>query len=237
MNGDVTDDANAVAVRIPDQGTGYWVFNPAAPDSNALGMLTWSIAFDIGPNATPGLTTLRFAAISAPGASGIQNETPICVDTPYPDNYAVCNPSLAPPAAVLTLSWDAPVDLDLELQTPSGVLVNPKHPSTSDSDAGPGPSDGILDRDSDANCVPDHVNRESIVWKDKPALGTYLVYADLFSACGQPSVRFTATLYSPQPMDGGSTLVPAWTASGELSAVDENGGAGLGLYLGLFNVN
>ena len=162
----------------------------------------------------------------------------MCVDGTVPDNYNACNVTLAPPAAVLSLAWDTPVDLDLELQTPSGVLVSPKHPSTNvgtDAGAGPGPGDGVLDRDSDSNCTPDHVNREDIVWKTAPATGTYLVYADLFSACGQPSVRFTATLYVAQPTDGGSALVQALQTSGELLAVDANGGAGLGLYLASFS--
>jgi hypothetical protein len=235
MTGDVTDNASSVAVRFRDYGTGYWVFLPGPPDTNAPGSLSWSMTFDLAYNVPPGLTSLRFASLDSAGASGSQYDLPVCVDAVIPDNYNACNVALAPPAAVLSLAWDTPVDLDLELQTPSGVLINPKHPTTSASvDGGVEPGDGVLDRDSDANCLPDYVNREDIVWKTAPTPGTYLVYADLFSACGQSSVRFTATLYVAQPVDGGSALVQRLQVAGELLAIDANGGAGLGLYLESF---
>jgi hypothetical protein len=235
FTGDVTDDATAVAVRFPDAGTGYWVFVPGSPDTSAPGMLGWSMTFDIGITAPLGLGALRFAALDATGAAGSQNDLPVCVATPYPDNLNVCQISIPPPAAVLSLAWDTPVDLDLELQTPSGVVVGPKHPSTSASGA-VGPNDGVLDRDSDANCVPDQVNREDIVWKNTPEAGQYLVYADLFSACGQPAVQFTLTLYVAEPADGGSSLVQKLQIPGELLAIDANGGASMGLYLGAFTL-
>ena len=53
-----------------------------------------------------------------------------------------------PPAAVLSLSWDAPVDLDLQVVTPSGVVISPKKPAT--GAGGTTKGDGALDRDSDA---------------------------------------------------------------------------------------
>ncbi len=235
MSGDVTDDATAVAVRFAEYGTGYWLFAPGPPDPMAPGNDSWSMTFDVGDSLPAGLTSLRFAAVSTSGASGSQYDLPICVGGSIPDDYNPCSPSIAPPAAVLSLAWDTPVDLDLELETPSGVLLNPKHPSTSASDAGPGPGDGVLDQDADANCVPSRVNQEDVVWKTTPAPGQYLMYADLFSACSQPSVRFTVTLWVAEPTDGGSALVQKLQTSGELLAVDENGGQGLGLYLGAFS--
>jgi hypothetical protein len=237
LTGDVTGDATSVAVRFADYGTGYWVFLPGPPDTNAPGDLTWSMTFDLGYSVPPGMTTLNFAALDATGASGSQYDLPICVGATIPDNYNACGVANKPPAAVLSLSWDTPVDLDLELETPSGVLVDPDHPTTSNgADGGVGPNDGVLDQSGDANCVPDHVNREDIVWQETPEPGTYLVYADLFSACGQSSVRFTATLYVAEPVDGGSTLTQKLQASGELLAIDANGGAGLGLYLTSFTL-
>jgi hypothetical protein len=134
---------------------------------------------------------------------------------------------------VISLSWDAPVDLDLQVVTPSGVVVSPKHVTTSaNADAGVGAGAGALDRDSDANCVPDGLDREDLVWsKAAPAPGLYLAYASLFSACGQPSVRFTLSLYVAEPVDGGHTLARKLQTSGELLSTDANGGTGLGLYV------
>jgi hypothetical protein len=102
-------------------------------------------------------------------------------------------------------------------------------------DGGVAPGGGVLDRDSDANCVPDGQNREDIVWQDAPASGLYLAYANLFSACGKSSVRFTLTLYVPEPVDGGQAMVAKLTQSGELLAVQANGGASLGLYVADFS--
>jgi hypothetical protein len=234
MSGDVTDDASAIAVRFPDLGTGYWVVVPGAPDPNAPGSLSWTMTFDVGYGLPTGLNTLSFAAVSASGASGSQLELPVCIDTIFPDNLNACDVSLKPPAAVLSLAWDTPVDLDLQLVTPSGVVVSPEHPTTS-VDGGTGPDVGELDMDSAANCAPSAVNREDIVWQGAPDPGQYLAYANLFSACGQESVRFTLTLYLAEPVDGGSALQPQLTTSGELLAADANGGVGLGLYLTAFS--
>jgi hypothetical protein len=234
--GDVTDDATAIAVCFPDLGTGYWVMAPGPPDGTDPGNLTWSMTFDIGASTPPGLHNLRFAAIDAAGASGSQVDQPVCVDTPYPDNYNACQPSRAPPAVVLSLAWDEPVDLDLVLVAPGGTVLSNKHPSTGPlGDAGVLPGDGALDRDSDADCVADGRNREDVVWKQAPVAGTYLAYANLASACGKQAVRFTLTLYVAEPADGGQALVPVLTQAGEMLALQANGGTALGLYVAAFS--
>lgn len=234
--GDVTDDATAVAVRFPDLGTGYWVFPPGPPDATDPGNLTWSMTFDIGPGVTPGKQNLRFAAIDASGSSGNQIDQPVCVDTPYPDNFNACLPSRAPPPAVLSLTWDAPVDLDLIVVAPDGTVLSSKRPTNGAiADGGADPGDATLDRDSDRGCVPDGRNREDLVWKQDPGPGLYLAYASLFSACGKDSVRFTLTLYVAEPTDGGQTLAPRLTQAGELLAVQAGTGATLGLYVASFS--
>jgi hypothetical protein len=236
MTGDVTPDATAIAVRWQDAGTGYWVFPPGPVDDSALPDLGWSMTFDTGYDLPTGQQNLAFAALDATGDAGTQFFLQMCVGSILPDNYNACYPAL-PPVAVLSLSWDEPVDLDLQLQTPSGAVVDIEHPTTNASpDAGIGPGVGVLDMDSDANCTPDHVNREDIVWNTgTPEAGTYLVYANLFSACGQSSVRFTASLWVAEPVgDGGTSLVEVLSVPGELLAIDANGGSGLGLYLTSF---
>jgi hypothetical protein len=234
--GDVTDDATAVAVRFADLGTGYWVFVPGPPDATDQGNLTWSMTFDIGAGAPPGKNDLLFAAIDENGSAGSQVAQPVCVDAPFPDNFNACLASRKPPAAVLSLSWDTAVDLDLLLVTPGGTVVSSKHPTTAPIvDGGATSGGGVLDRDSDANCVPDGRNREDIVWQDAPGSGLYLAYANLFSACGKSSVRFTLTLYVAEPVDGGQAMVPKLTQAGELVALQANGGTSLGLYVADFS--
>ena len=52
------------------------------------------------------------------------------------------------------------------------------------------PRVGRLTRDSDAGCALDGRNSEAIVFQEAPARGSYLVYADLFDACGEPGALF-----------------------------------------------
>lgn len=239
LSGLVTDDATAVALRFDALGTGYWLVTPGAPDPATPGQLTWSAVFDVAYDVPPGVHQLRFAAVNGSGASGSQSALDVCVTSEVPDNLNACDRSIAPPAAVLSLAWDSDVDLDLVLITPSGQVLDPKHATTAPvTDAGlhPDPAkDGVLDHDSDANCVPDHVRRENVVWEAAPAPGQYLVYANLFSACGQPATRFTASLWRPQPTDGGTELVEDLHVSGEVLAGAANGGDAHGLYVTAFS--
>lgn len=239
LSGLVSDDASAVALRFADLGTGYWLVPPGAPDVSAPGALSWNLAFDVAADVPPGLHALRFAGVDAQGASGTQTDLLVCVDAPVPDNLNACDPSIEPPAAVLSLSWDTDVDLDLVLVLPSGQVLDSKHRSTAaPGDAGVAPDpkkDGILDHDANADCALDRARRESVVWQAEPAAGQYLVYVNLFSACGQPATRFTVALYRPEPVDGGAALAPVFTQSGELYAGAANGGATRGLYVTSFS--
>jgi hypothetical protein len=197
------------------------------------------MSFDVAADVPPGLHTLRFAGIDEKGVAGTQTDQLVCVDAPIPDNLNACDPTIAPPQAVLSLTWDTEVDLDLELVTPDGQVVDAKHPTTAPlADGGvqvDPKKDGVLDHDSNASCAIDGERREDVVWQGDPAPGQYLVYANLFSACGQQAVRFTVALYRAETVDGGSTLTPTLTASGELLASDANGGAARGLYVTSFS--
>jgi hypothetical protein len=241
FSGDVSGDATSVAVRFPNAGTGYWVFAPGGSDPTSPSDLTWSMTFDVADNAPTGLTSLRFAALDADGNGGTQIDQPACVDSLVPDNANACVPSRAPPVLVLSLQWDVPANVDIGLVTPSGVAVTPHHPTTSAATDGGVSADagglGVLDRNSDANCVADGLNHEDIVWQSgTPEPGAYLAYADLFSACGQPSVRFTMTLWSQETTDGGFALVKKQQAQGEMFAVEANGGSAPGLYVMSFSL-
>lgn len=241
LSGNVTESASAVAVRFPDLGTGYWVVVSDAPDPSAPGQLTWSMAFDVANDVPAGLHTLRFAAIDERGHAGTQSDLAVCVTGPVPDNLNACDPSIPPPAAVISLAWDSDVDLDLRVVLPSAEVVDSKHPTTAplaDGGVSPDPAkDGIIDRDSDANCVPDHARRESLVFQGAPPPGTYLAYANLFSACGQQATRFTLSRFVSKPTEDGKghALEQDQSVSGELLAIDANGGAGPGLFVTSFS--
>jgi hypothetical protein len=242
LNGLVSDSATAVAVRFADVGTGYWLFAPGPPDPTTPGALTWSLSLDVSTSAPPGLHPLRFAAVDAQGRSGTQTDLATCVTDPVPDNLNACDPTIAPPRAVLSLAWDDAADLDLALVTPSGQVISPKHPtSVAPPDGGPAPdpeSVGVLDRDGNANCAPS-VSQEDVVWQHAPAPGTYLVYVSMFSACSTPAAHFTVTLEQAAPVagvDGGQTLAQTFQVAGVLLAADANAGASMGLFVKQFSL-
>jgi len=138
---------------------------------------------------------------------------------------------------VVSLGWQAAVDLDLRVLTPTGKLVDPKHPTTADPDADDkvnpsGEGVGALDYDSFASCKPDGRRRESLVFQSKPPAGTYLVYAGLFDACGEPGVSLDVSLH----VSNGEALVETFRQSAQLSATQADGGTTLGTYITSFDV-
>jgi hypothetical protein len=247
LNGLATDDAQAVALRFADVGTGYWVLPANSEDLTTPGQRTWSLVYDIGRSAGAGIHPLRVAAIDGSGASGTQQDLELCILRPVPDNQNACSPTVAPPFTVLSLAWDTDVDLDLVLVTPSGKIIDAKHPTsaTASADAGIAPDpkkDGELDHDSNANCVIDGARREDVVWQNEPAKGTYLVYARLFNACGKSATRYTASLYFSETTGKNAkgkvtyTLTDRLDVSGEVLAGEANGGGGLGTYVTNFSI-
>jgi hypothetical protein len=238
FSGHTTVDAQAVGVRFADMGTGYWVVPVGAPDPSDNGLLTWQASADFGRNLPPGFHDLVFAAIAPNGSSGTQSDLSVCIDLPVPDNLNICVPKRPPPAAVLSLSWDSPVDLDLIVQTPSGAVIGGEGAAIAPDAGGTGnESNGVLDRDSNRDCVIDNIDREDVVWKSSPPSGDYLVWVDLFSACGKPTASFTVSLWLAETQaDGTQRLVQQMPpfAVGVLAAGQANGGSGPGLYVGDF---
>ncbi len=238
LSGRASPDAVAVGIAFADLGTGYWVSPLGPPDPTANNELTWTLDAAIGWDVPVGPNAIHVVAIDADGRAGMQYRTQVCVRPDLLDNLASCDPTLAPPSTVIALSWDTNVDLDLVVRTPDGKLVSPDAPSTVNKPPPITASDlaangvGILDRDSNGNCRIDAINREALVFRTAPAAGTYLVYANLADACGQPSVRFTATVYQALPSDDGRLqLVEVSRQGGRLLADAADGGRGPGLFL------
>jgi hypothetical protein len=239
LSGHASPDAQTIGLRFADLGTGYWVVPVGAPDPTDEGLLTWQVSADFGRDVPPGFHDLVFAAIGADGSSGTQSDLPVCVDTPVPDNLNACVPKRAPPAAVLSLSWDSPVDLDLIVQDPTGVVVGGKVGSAEPADGGAAAdeSNGVLDRDSNRDCVVDDVDREDVVWQSSPATGEYQVWVDLFAACGQPAASFSVSVWLAETQPDGTQRLVQQTpplATGVLTADQATGGAGRGLFVGDF---
>ncbi len=239
----------AIAVQLKDAGSGYWLLPLGSPDPANQNDLQWNdLTIDFSIGAPVGERDLLFDAIDANGHGGTQADVPFCIDSAIPDNRNACAPEKQPPALVVELSWDTPVDLDLKVVLPGGAIIDAKHPSYpakggpqpgGDGTVPPGPdtTGAYIDTDSNANCVIDGVQRENLVYWQKPPAGTYVVYADLFDACGQPTVSFTVTPYVSRPgkpdSDGTPTfkVVPLQSTSGTLVAQNADTGTALGTFV------
>jgi hypothetical protein len=240
--GRASPEAVAVAVRFADVGSGYWVLPVEGPDPQNNGELGWQAVADFGVDVAPGIHALRVVAIDGNGHAGTQRELSVCITPSVPDNLNACDPKLVPPAAVLSLSWDTPVDLDLVVVTPDGRIVDAKHPRTSappppgpstGGDAGAPANVGTFDRDSNGGCAIDGQQRENLVFQARPAPGSYLVYASLFDACGRAPVHFRFSLYEPEATADPKVqrLVESITKKGVLLGIEASGGSRLGTFV------
>jgi hypothetical protein len=242
LTGSTSSSAVAIGIRFLDLGSGYWVLPVAAQDSVFPDVFIWSATADFGANIPPGFHQLGIVAIDALGHGGTQVSAQVCVASDIPDNLNACSPSVAPPATVLSLVWDTPVDLDLRVITPSGKVVDPKHPTTADPVDGKvdptAAGTGVFDTDALRDCVDTGHRRENLVWQQAPTPGRYVVYANLYDACGQSSVHFNLSINQPTPGgDGGALqLTRTFELNGELLAVDANAGDQLGLFVTEFVV-
>ena len=257
-NATTTTDAVAVGIRLGDEGTGYWVVPTQAIAPNTAGapalvrdVSTFSVNFN--PGDAPGENSLRVVAIGSGGEGGPQSRIPVCIESRIPDNGHACSQTHPPrpvPAVVIALRWDTNFDVDLNVIVPSGLIVSPKtQPATVVADGGTLDASsspnavgwydgnvGVIDRDSIGSCVIDGWREEDLVFQDAPPPGLYDIYANPFASCGQPSVRFTMTIYE-RGADGGFH-VPDPPISGELLAsqttgdgVSTTGGAATGLFV------
>jgi len=247
--GSVTTDASGVGMRFADIGSGYWVRPSTTP--SASGGFSFGLDATISSDAPVGKHTLLYAAIAPDGRAGTQKDIVLCLEPPIPDKHAgldsavfgnACDPKREPPALVWSLAWDTAVDLDLKVITPTGKLVDPKHPNTADAVDGKvdltEPGVGIMDRDSNADCRLDDKNRENLVFEELPPSGRYAIYADLFEACGKPSVRFDASIVTREQGAEEDTFkqVTTFRQGGVLTAAHADGGSKLGLFVTEFVV-
>lgn len=241
LSGLASADSVAIGVRFADLGTGYWLLPTGSPDPVSDGALEWRFRAGFAGDYPPGRHELLLAAIDGSGRSGNQVGLTLCLLPEIPDNGNVCNPTIPPPDLVVSMGWDAAVDLDLRVITPDGKIVDPKHPTTA-VEGEDGKLDiaakgiGKLDYDSYAACTPDGRRRESLVFQSSPPPGTYLVYAGLFDACGQPGVTFDASIHVASSTTDGPRLVETFRQSAQLAAVQADGGARLGTYITAFVV-
>lgn len=221
LTGDAEKTAWSVALRLDDAGSGYWVVPIGSYDPYTESDLSWTAVVDYSRTAPVGTHKLLVSASDHDGNWGPPRDTTVEIQSLVPAGHVV-----------VSLMWDTDVDLDLHIVAPTGKELDPKHRNTLAVDGGlvdgGVPHAGQLDRDSNANCVIDGYREEDVIWNDDPLPGTYIARADLFSACGLPSTRFTFAI----AIDGKQIF----KRSGELLDIQQSGGgAGAGMFITDFN--
>lgn len=238
-SGRASGEAYAIGVAIPGLSNGYWTFPVADADPTAPGEYSFAFTLDFSRDVPPGTYALALVAIDRDGNAGLWRTSTLCVVPDVQDNLNTCDPTIAPPNTVITLSWDTQVDLDLIVVTPEGKVVRSKTPSTviptdgGISNAQLGDA-GRLTRDSNSSCNIDGARLESLLFRGTPPPGRYTVYANLFDACSEQTVRYHAAIYRAYLNDDGTTYRTEREnlASGQLVALQvDNDGSALGTRL------
>ncbi len=227
FNGLCTTNTYTIGVALDDTSAGHWVFPVGTPDPS-VGALTWDMVTDFSDAIGPGRHVLYAVAIDEHGVAGEQAMVGFCVRGRVPDNLHACDDANTPPRAVIALTWDTQVDLDLQVIGPNGVVTDSKHPTT-------GIDDGVIDRDSNAMCNIDGLRAESLVWNKSIPHGKYGIYVNMFSACKLAGVSFKVSVYTAAKNKSGSEELHLWyEQAGQMPAIAENGGAARGLFVGEF---
>lgn len=235
--------SGAIGVQLAELGKGYWLLPTGGADPESGDAVEWQFRATFGESLPPGLRQLLLAAFDEEGRAGTQVGLTLCFLPEIPDNGNACDPTRDPPHTIVSLAWDAPVDLDLRVVTPSGKVVTPKHPSTAEPDD-EGEVDptaegvGNLDFDSFANCAENGRQRENLVFQSRPPSGNYLVYAGLFDACEEHGAGYSLSIHNAVSRAAGEGKEPRETfrQAGQLSALHADGGTELGTFVTSFYV-
>jgi hypothetical protein len=148
--------------NVPRKVGGFWQLELPAPTTDLLLVVQLS-----GQVPTPTFD-LQLALSSQLGIVGPYSEVPT-------------NVIRGTSELEITVWWDKPSDVDLNVIEPSGEEV---YWGNNMSATG-----GMLDQDSNIECVIDNKNNESIRWTKAPS-GTFAVRLDYYSSCGVSQTKF-----------------------------------------------
>ena len=166
---------------------GYWIVPAGVPDVSAQTLPTFRATAAFSTTLQPGAYSLEVHAVDNAGHFG-------------PPSVRTLTALSAPPSRsvqgdlVVTLTWDTEADVNLHVLDPLGNEIYHGAPSSQDafaphSSASP-VGHGILDFDSNADCIIDGLRQEDVSWETTPPSGHYLVRVDTPSLCGQTSAHW-----------------------------------------------
>jgi hypothetical protein len=167
---------------------GYWIVPAGVPDVSAPTLPTFRATAAFSTTLEPGAYSLEVHAVDSAGHFGPRAVQTLTALSEPPSRSVQGD-------LVVTLTWDTEADVDLHVVDPLGNEIYHGAPSSQDAFA-PGSSAsavgcGILDFDSNANCIIDGLRQEDVTWANAPPSGHYLVRVDTTSLCGQVSAHWT----------------------------------------------
>lgn len=200
--------------------------DPEAPDASVTGAETivpgGSAIFTVSGSAP--FTTIYVSIVGTPDYFEIPVEETTSQDVvlsfsatarqpAYTLRFAVGNDNGAGTAALhsvavegvgtgelqVSVSWDVPSDLDLQVIDPSGERIYWNNRVSA--------SGGELDLDANANCTGPDLRTENVTWEGStPPTGTYQVIVNYYSACSQDQTKYVVTVRigdsPPQTFEG-----------------------------------
>jgi hypothetical protein len=197
VSGTVEQGSSAVLIGLVGD-VGHYIVPVSGVDTDNLPDLQFAAQASFSRALAPGSAILRARAVSASdGAIGPAATQALSIDAEAPSG-----------TLVISLAWDTEADLDLHVVTPSPtpggkpVELWTGNRTTllprSALDGGPYSDEelaqaGILDFDSNSQCVIDGKLIETASWQLPPPAGHYIVRVDTFSMCGQAAARWTLT--------------------------------------------
>jgi hypothetical protein len=179
----------SMAVLIGMQGdSGYWIVPVRSQDQTSPGDFVFSAKASFSPTVPPGPALLLYRAVGVDGEVGPASTQALEIVAPAVQG-----------GLVISLDWDSEADLDLRVTAPNAlgdeveIWSRNKSSLVRPAPGAPPPSDadlagaGVLDFDSNSQCVIDGRCQENVVWTTKPApsLSLYSVRVDAFSMCGE----------------------------------------------------
>jgi len=215
--------ASAVAIGI-DEEDSYWILPARDQDSASTYLMNFRAALTFSPDLDPN----RFPIDDATGTPKVsvllRAITKGVMGDVRPYDFHLLSPGVPDGELVVSLAWNAPVDLDVHVVAPlpdgsDTIEVWAKNPSAlpagsssgSSADGGSRETGGYLDLDSNASCQIDNRDLESVVWTDPPPSGHYIARVDAFSLCGAKSAQWhmTASLRGRLIQDTWGTITAA----------------------------
>jgi hypothetical protein len=183
--------ANATGAGFALQGdVGYWILPAGAADVNTPGQPAVKTQLSFSRTMALGSRPFLVFAVDEAGKVGAPNTTNLNVTDPYAPKGRL----------IITLSWDTEADLDLHVVDPAGIEIYKgninsyaKPPPGTPVDPNAAKNGGILDFDSNANCVIDGRRAEHVTYASVPPSGHYMVRVDTFSLCDATSANWRVT--------------------------------------------